>query len=558
MTDRSRTLPSAARRVLTGVLAVCALALAAAPVAAAEIANHPFRGTLIPRDASSSTPLNDPCGLAVNSISDIYVADYYHGTVGLRDNKKGGYNGIVGSPVPNGPCGLAVDSAADLYVNYWHGQVFKYQPALYPPIDPEPLTYSGAGEIASGPATGVAVDPSNGDLYVDERTSIAVYKAPVLVGAVPSVRIGNGSLGDGYGVAVSAYGPTDGRVYVADASTDTVKVFDPAVDLDAPVAEIDGAGTAQGGFVSLVDSSLALDQSNGHVFVSDNLQPGFEHPLAAVDEFNAQNLYRGALQHFLIDGEPTGIAVNESSTTRKGEVYVTSGNGSSNPAAQTDGNSVLLSFGPAGLGVVLSVTRSGSGDGRVTSQPAGINCPGSCEAEFNAQRLVTLTATPAPGSAFGGWSGACSGVGTCQVSTTAAAAVDAEFVPAPSALSAASTGPTATPPLGPQPSEGESAFRLVKSETAGATVLLRALIPGPGTVTATGRGLEPVRAQVADDSGALELRLHLNRAGRRALAGSKRGRLATRVALRFKPSPSGVSRVLRTTVSFRRATRGQG
>jgi hypothetical protein len=535
-----------------------ALTLIAAPAASAEIANHPFRGTLIPRDASTPTPFNDPCGVAVNSISDIYVADYYNGTVGLRDNKKGGYNGIVGSPFPNGPCGLAVDSAANLYVNYWHGQVFKFVPGVYPPIDPEPLGYSDGGEIDSSRATGIAVDPSNGDLYVDERTSVAVYKAPVLAGAPPAIRIGTGSIGDGYGVVVSAYGPTDGRVYVADASTDTVKVFDPAVDLDAPVAEIDGAGTAQGGFVSLVDSSLAIDQSNGHIFVTDNLQPGFEHPLAAVDEFNAQNLYRGALQHFLINGEPTGVAVNESATARKGEVYVTSGNGSSNPAAQTDGNSVLYSFGPAGLGVVLSVTRSGAGDGTVTSQPVGIDCPGSCEAEFNAQRVVKLTATPAPGSAFAGWSGACTGTGTCQVSTIEAATVNAEFVPAPSALSAASAASAPVAPTLSDPrSEGEGPFRVLEASASGEAVVLRALVPGPGTVAATGRGLEPARARLAGGSGTLELRLHLSRSGRRALADSKRGHLATRVALRFKPSFVGAGRVLRTTVSFHRVARGQ-
>jgi List-Bact-rpt repeat protein len=556
MTDRSRTRAST-RRALTGVLLVWVLALSAAPTATAEIANHPFRGTLIPRDASTPTPLNDPCGVAVNSISDIYVADYYNGTVGVRDHKKSTYSGIVGSPVPNGPCGLAVDAAANLYVNYWHSQVFKYLPDAYPPGENETVSYSGGGQISAGPATGIAVDPASGDLYVDERTSVAVYKAPILAGAAPAFRVGEGSIGDGYGVAVSAYGPTDGRVYVADAATDTVKVFDPAVDLDAPVAEIDGAGTAQGGFVSLTDSSLAIDQSNGHVFVSDNLQPGFEHPLAAVDEFNAQNLYRGALQHFLINGEPTGIAVNESATTRKGEVYVTSGNGTSNPAAQTDGNSVLYSFGPAGLGVVLSVNGSGTGDGTVTSQPAGIKCPGSCQAEFNAQRQVTLTATPAPGSAFAGWSGACTGTGTCQVTTSEATTVNAEFVPAPPALSAASIAVAPLAATADAPSEAEqSSFRVITASGRGGTVVLHAYAPAPGTVTAIGRGLQTARARIAE-GGSAELRLRLSRKGLRALAHSKRGRLSTRVGLRFEPSFGGPDRVLRTIVSFNRPNRGK-
>lgn len=53
--------------------------------------------------------------------------------------------------------------------------------------------------------------------------------------------------------------------------------------------------------------------------------------------------------------------------------------------------------------------------GIVTSAPSGINCGATCSALFGAGD-VTLTAVAAYGHEFIGWSGACTGTGTCTVS----------------------------------------------------------------------------------------------------------------------------------------------
>ncbi|GEM_PF-382678 len=53
----------------------------------------------------------------------------------------------------------------------------------------------------------------------------------------------------------------------------------------------------------------------------------------------------------------------------------------------------------------LTVTKSGTGTGTVTSSPAGINCGTDCSESYNNSTAVTLTATPASGSTFAGWSG---------------------------------------------------------------------------------------------------------------------------------------------------------
>jgi trimeric autotransporter adhesin len=75
----------------------------------------------------------------------------------------------------------------------------------------------------------------------------------------------------------------------------------------------------------------------------------------------------------------------------------------------------------------LTVTEAGTGSGSVSSSPAGITCPSTCSANFTSGTVVTLTATAAAGSTFAGWSGACSGAGTCSVTMTAAKAVTATF-----------------------------------------------------------------------------------------------------------------------------------
>ncbi len=78
----------------------------------------------------------------------------------------------------------------------------------------------------------------------------------------------------------------------------------------------------------------------------------------------------------------------------------------------------------------LTVTKSGTGSGTVTSSPAGINCGTTCSASYNSGTVVTLTATPASGSVFAGWTGDadCS---DASVTMTASKTCTATFNPAP-------------------------------------------------------------------------------------------------------------------------------
>jgi len=77
----------------------------------------------------------------------------------------------------------------------------------------------------------------------------------------------------------------------------------------------------------------------------------------------------------------------------------------------------------------LTVALPGSGSGRVTSSPVGIDCGAACVFSFDAGATVSLAATASADSVFAGWSGACTGTGNCQVKMDAAKSATATFKP---------------------------------------------------------------------------------------------------------------------------------
>ncbi|MEW6053690.1 MAG: DUF1566 domain-containing protein [Nitrospirota bacterium] len=77
---------------------------------------------------------------------------------------------------------------------------------------------------------------------------------------------------------------------------------------------------------------------------------------------------------------------------------------------------------------LLTVSKSGTGSGSVNSSPAGISCGSDCSEIYLAAASVTLSASPDPGSFFTGWSGACTGTGSCTVTMETAKSVTAKFI----------------------------------------------------------------------------------------------------------------------------------
>jgi DNA-binding beta-propeller fold protein YncE len=375
---------------LAGLLFTSVLLGVTAPAAQGAPSDPLFVFTPMPVGLSSTQLpppfgyLEDPCGLGVDPAGHFYVSDYYHDGVDAYDqnanyNAKGvtgatGYLGQLGGVDPvDGPCGLAFDAVGNLYLNDYHRAIKRYGA----------LGSFGAGSTITGATTaeathptGVAVDPASGDVYVDQRTHVSVFDesgAPLIAGLPGSevpLRIGAGTLKDGYGIALSSYPGTEGRLYVLDAATDTVKVYDPASPNAAPLEEIDGSETPGGRFVSLRDASVAVDRVTGEIYVVDDLQPkDTERPQAIIDVFHPDGTYEGHLKLLITWGMPSGLAVDNSATATQGRVYVTSGNSAPGsiyaygPGAATTAAIALPALPPAPAGESGALSGEALGQG---------------------------------------------------------------------------------------------------------------------------------------------------------------------------------------------------
>jgi Divergent InlB B-repeat domain len=244
---------------------------------------------------------------------------------------------------------------------------------------------------------------------------------------------------------------------------------------DATVAGVGGSATSSVEdnyalrWITLPSSSGAYDvtldnlSSGGRLRSTVACDTGTELRLSPVPGVLASG-QSGTLTAFNPVGCATRVLVvtNESQTA-------------ANPASSSSRSfSVTTAAAPAG-NHTLSVTPTGSGSGTVTSTPGGITCGIDCSESFPANTVVTLAATPAAGSNFAGWSGACSGTGPCVVTMEASRSIAAAFDLSPTTISGgADLAPPTISRLRVLPAEFRAARRGPElSATVGTLVSLR-------------------------------------------------------------------------------------
>lgn len=253
-------------------------------------------GSPIPGPATSS-PLNAPYGVAVDSAGNVYIADLNNNVIekvtpsGTLSIFAG--TGSPGLPIPgpatssplNSPRGIAVDSAGNVIIGDSDNSVVEQvtpsgtlsiiagTPGSYGPPIPGPATSSPMDA-----PTGVAID-SAGNLYIADEGNNQIYKVtPSGTLSIIAGTRGSGSPTPGPATNSEFYSPSSvavdstGNVYVSDEGNNLIEKVTPSGTLSIIVGTPGSSGPPTPG--PAISSSLnnplgvAVD-SAGNVYIAD-------------------------------------------------------------------------------------------------------------------------------------------------------------------------------------------------------------------------------------------------------------------------------------------------
>jgi hypothetical protein len=290
--------------------------------------------------------------------------------------------------------------------------------------DPVDLGVQGSFPTWSPDGTRLAFVTGNGIDSLDENGD------ELLLLPLPSGSLGPGLAWspDGTKIAFSYRPPGRTDVDVAVVSADgrgtiTTLASDPSITSN-PIDNHDPSWSPTGDKIAFERGPLSgTPLADGDVYVMN------------ADGSGQTKVYDGDGSHVAIGGaawSPDGTKILFSITdpaANSSELYTVPAAGGQATHLPGDGvHNRPVSWARA-VSYTLAVSKGGTGSGTVTSTPAGIACGGSCTATFADPTSVTLTAAPAAGSTFSGWSGACSGTGPCIVTTLGDRSVTATFAP---------------------------------------------------------------------------------------------------------------------------------
>lgn len=147
----------------------------------------------------------------------------------------------------------------------------------------------------------------------------------------------------------------------------------------------------------------------------------------AIDDVRVYNrsLSPSDIQELYLIGSPAG-SVPQNDQPVSGPVVTTPPIPSQNATTVVPVTSAPVVVVPEIKKVTISSTKAGTGSGTITG--GGISCGRTCSVSVPANTTLSLSAVPASGSTFIGWSGgSCSGNGSCSVTASIDTTVTATF-----------------------------------------------------------------------------------------------------------------------------------
>ena len=194
---------------------------------------------------STLTEEGEPCGVAVDPRGEVYVAFYGEKAVkkytpSTNPVTSADYTSSL-SELEYHSCNIAADSTGGIYVAAYEGGVTKYEASQFNALG----VAAGPGKSVDLEGTTLAVDPVNGQAYIDEQSDIAEYNSEA------ERATSFGEFSESFGVAESH---ESGDVYAADGEESEVIIFGPApvrpeVNLE-PVSEPQGTSVTLNGTVN--------------------------------------------------------------------------------------------------------------------------------------------------------------------------------------------------------------------------------------------------------------------------------------------------------------------
>ena len=380
-------------RTACAVLAACGALLWLASPASADVVRPDLVQTIDTSAYSPSSP--DPAGIAYMPAQDrLLISDSEVNEMPLFQ----GFNLFTatrtGSGVGSGNVVSYSGEPADLGIDTANGRLFIADDdknkvfivsvgsdGVYGTAD-DTRTNFRTSTFGSDDPEGVAYDPATGHLFVSDGLGVEIYRInPV-----------NGVFGDGNDIVthfdLAQYGAGDCEGLGIDPALGRLLCVDPSTPDN--IYEVGKDGT-----LFRVLSMAALPTS--HAVVADVTMAPSSNP----------NDDPATMNYWIVDRHlDNGNHPDEND----GLLYEMSLDASPPPPPPQR---------------TLTVQTQGAGTGTVTGP--GISCPGDCTEAYTDGEQVVLAAMPTGGSSFGGWSGACSGSGPCQLTMDADKQTTATF-----------------------------------------------------------------------------------------------------------------------------------